>query len=107
MYLIRRVAKCHPGKAWEVAGYLKKITRAYEEGGRLPAQIYIGGQGLPGTANVVYAEWLQEKIEPIVRELMPPAVMENHNKMMQILDEYTIEFYELATPEKLQSRGFI
>ena len=106
MYMLRRVAKCQPGKTWEVARYLTKITNAYEEAGRNKAQIYIGGQGLPGTPNVVYAEWMQERIEPIIPEKVPAAVRENHAKMIQLLDEYTIEFYELATQEKLQSRGF-
>ena len=52
MYIIRRVAKTQPGKAWEVAGYLTKITQAYEEAGRNAAQVYVGGQGLPGVPNV-------------------------------------------------------
>ena len=34
MYNIRRVARTLPGKAWEIANYLTKITAAYEEAGR-------------------------------------------------------------------------
>ncbi|KAA1277746.1 MAG: hypothetical protein EGP14_06410 [SAR202 cluster bacterium] len=62
--MIRRVARTQPGKAWEVAGYLTKICEAYESNGRNKAQIYIGGQGLPGTPNTVIAEWIQDTIEP-------------------------------------------
>ncbi len=57
MYIIRRVAKTQPGKAWEVAGYLTKITQAYEEAGRNKAQVYVGGLGAPGTSNV----WLRRR----------------------------------------------
>lgn len=105
MYLVRRVAKTQPGKAWEVAGYLAKICRAYEEEtGRNQAQVYIGGQGLPGEGNVVYAEWTQESID--LTKKVPQAVKDNHPKMAAMLTNYSIEFYELATPEKLKSRGF-
>ena len=105
MYIIRRVARTLPGKAWEVANYLTKITSAYEEAGRNPAQVYIGGQGVPGTSNVVYAEWMQESIEPTNMETVPDIVRTLNGEMQQLLSEYPIEFYELVTPEKLRSRG--
>ena len=105
MYVIRRVAKTLPGKAWEVAGYLVKITQAYEEAGRSQAQVYINSGGLPGTANVVYAQWLQERIEPTDMRTVPEAVGTNHAKMQPLLTEYSIEFYEMVTPEALESRG--
>ena len=105
MYIIRRVARTLPGKAWEVANYLTKITSAYEEAGRNPAQVYIGGQGVPGTSNVVYAEWMQESIEPTNMETVPDIVRTLNGEMQQLLSEYPIEFYELVTPEKLWSRG--
>ena len=104
MYVIRRVCKTQPGKAWEVAGYLSKCVQAYETAGRNKAQVYIG-QGLPGEQHVVYAEWTQERIEPTDPKTVPEAVRENGAKMMPLLDEYNIEFYELVTPEKLQNRG--
>ncbi|MBM3925744.1 MAG: hypothetical protein FJ320_07105 [SAR202 cluster bacterium] len=109
MYLIRRKVKCKPGKAWEVAGYLTRICRAYESmpQGRDKAVVYIGGAGLPGEANTVYAEWKQERIEPIKQGGVPEAVRTNHAKMAECMDEYTIEFYELATEEKLKARNFL
>ncbi len=105
MYLVRRVCRTQPGQAWAVAGYLTKICEAYEEGGRNKAQIYIGGQGLPGTPNVVYAEWTQATIEPNWPTNIPDAVREFNPKMQQLLTEYALELYELATPEKLVERG--
>ena len=107
MYVIRRTVKTQPGKAWEVAGYLTKICRAYEkETGRDEAQIFIGGQGLPGEQNIVCAQWTQERIETIVPGGVPEAVRVNHGKMAALMTEYTIDFYELATPDKLEYRGF-
>ena len=104
MYLIRRVTKTQPGKVWEVAGYLSKICKAYQEGGRSEARLYVQGIGVPGPA-VVIAEWVQERIEPTVAERVPEAVGTNFAKMAPLITEYALEFYEMVTPEKLQSRG--
>ncbi len=105
MYVVRRVARTQPGKAWEVAGYLSKICAAYENTGHYKAQIYIGGQGLPGTPNTVVAEWTQESIEPNWPTNIPESVRPDNAKMQELLTEYPIEFYELVTPEKLEQRG--
>ena len=104
MYLIRRIAKTQAGKAWEVASYLAKICRAYEEDGRNKAQIYVG-QGLPGDSDVAYAEWTQERIEPILYSKVPKSVDIDHDKMMEMVTDYDIEFYEVVTPEKLKDHG--
>ena len=106
MYLIRRVLRTQPGKAWEVAGYLSKICQIYEEEGRNKAQVFIGGLGLPGTQNIVYAEWTQETIEQRGLPTINESVLANNQKMQSLLTEYTIEFYDLVTPEKLKARGF-
>jgi hypothetical protein len=105
MYVVRRVAKTQPGKAWEVAGYLVQITQAYQQAGRNPAQVYVEGGGLPGTANVVYAQWTQDSIEPTEMRTVPEAVRTYNAKMQPLLTEYTIEFFEVVTPEKLVARG--
>ena len=105
MYLVRRVCKTKPGQGWAVAGYLAKICEAYEENGRDKAQIYIGGQRLPGTPNVVYAEWTQDTIEPNWPANIPEAVRTFNPLMQQLLDEYLLELYEVATPDKLVQRG--
>ncbi len=107
MYVIKRTVRTQPGKAWEVAGYLTIICRAYEKAhGRNEAQVYIGGQGLPGEQNVVYAQWTQERIEAIPQGGVPEEVKVNHGKMAALMTEYTIEFYEMATQDKLEYRGF-
>jgi hypothetical protein len=99
MYLIRRVAKTQPGKAREVAGYLSKITQAYEAAGRNKAMVYISGQGVPGTPDVVYADWTQERIEQTDMKTVPEAVGTNHVKMAPLLTDYYLEFYELVNPD--------
>lgn len=105
MYLVRRVCKTKPGQSWAVAGYLAKICEAYEENGRDKARIYIEGQGLPGTPNRVYAEWTQDTIEPNWFSKVPAAVREYNPRMQELLDEYLLEIFEVATPEKLVERG--
>ena len=105
MYVIRRAAKAKPGKVWEVANQLSKICRAYEEQGRSEARIYIQGWGLPGSEEVVYAEWTQDRIEAIHYPNVPKSVFTDHEKMQEMITEYTIEFYEVVTPEKLEDRG--
>ena len=64
------------------------------------------GSGTSGEQNVVYAQWTQERIEPIAQGGVPEEVTVNHPKMAALMTEYTIEFYELATQAKLQYRGF-
>ena len=104
MYMIRRIAKAQPGQVWEVANLLTKICAAYEENGRPKAHIYVS-QGLPGTPNMVYAEWTQETIEPNRLPNVPPVVRTLNAEMQAMLESYEIEFFELVTQEKLVERG--
>ncbi len=105
MYVIRRVAKTEPGQERQVAALLTRICEAYQQAGRNKAQVYIGGRGLPGTPGMVYAEWTQERIEPISPSEVPESVITDNTKLQALLTEYPIEFYELVTPEKLREWG--
>ena len=105
MYVLRRIARTQPGKEWEVAGYLSKVCQAYESAGRNKAQIFVEGPGLPGATSTVYAQWTQERIEPTDSDTVPQDVRTYGAKMIPLLTEYSIEFYELVTPEKLSKRG--
>ena len=105
MYLLRRIAKAQQGKVWEVANLMSKVCAAYEENGRNKAQVFVA-QGLPGTPNVVYTEWTQETIEPNWPSKVPEAVRTLNAEMFPMLTEpWSIEFYELVTPEKLKERN--
>lgn len=107
MYLIRRTIKTKPGKAWQTAGFLKAVCEAYEKNGRNKATVYIG-QGCPGEQDVAYAEWTQETIEPNWFSNIPEAVGTNAAKMREITEgPHTIEFFEIATAEKLTERGLV
>ena len=103
MYLVRRVVRTQPGKAWEVAAHLVRICEAYEKKGRNKAQIYVGG--VPSDPNVAYAEWTQERIEPNSAAGIPEAVLELHKEMMEMVTDYTIEFYQLVTPDEIKVRS--
>ena len=54
---------------------------------------------------MAYAEWTQERIEPNFFENIPKAVFEVSGQMMPLVTSYEIEFYEVATAEKLTQRG--
>ena len=105
MYVIRRVAKTERGQERQVAALLTRICEAYEQAGRNKAQVYIGGRGLPGTPGMVYAEWTQERIEPNSAAGIPEAVLELHKEMMEMVTDYTIEFYQLVTPDEIKVRS--
>jgi len=105
MYLIRRTAQAQQGKVWDVANLMSKICSAYEENGRYKAQVFVS-QGLPGTANVVYAEWTQESIEPNWPSKVPEVVRTLNAQMFPMLTEpWGIEFFEMVTPQKLEERN--
>ena len=105
MYLIRRTAQAQQGKVWDVASLMSKICSAYEENGRYKAQVFVS-QGLPGTANVVYAEWTQESIEPNWPSKVPEVVRTLNAQMFPMLTEpWSIEFFEMVTPQKLEERN--
>ena len=105
MYLIRRTAQAQQGKVWDVANLMSKICSAYEENGRYKAQVFVS-QGLPCTANVVYAEWTQESIEPNWPSKVPEVVRSLNAQMFPMLTEpWSIEFFEMVTPQKLEERN--
>lgn len=105
MYVIRRTAKAQQGKVWDVASLMSKVCGAYEANGRPKAQVFVS-QGMPGEPNVVQAEWTQEAIEPNWPSKVPESVRTLNAQMFPLLTEpWSIEFYELVTPEKLTERG--
>ena len=105
MYLLRRTSKAQQGKVWDVANLMSKICVAYEENGRPKAQVFVS-QGLPGEPNVVFAEWTQESIEPNWPSKVPEVVRTLNSQMFPMLTEpWSIEFFELVTPGKLEERN--
>ena len=107
MFKLKRVCKpINRADTWKVAGLLKKTCSAYEENGRNPATIYIQGFSTPGEEIVVYAEWDQESIEYNVRSKVPEVIMKQYGKELNnLITSNRIEFYEIATIEKLKQWG--
>ena len=106
MFLVRRVCKVsNRANVWKTADLLTKICKAYEEEqGRDKATIYIGGRATPGKEIVVCAEWTQESLGELkVPTGVPSSVKENSPKLVALIDSYEIEFYEVATQEKIDS----
>ena len=107
MFRLRRVCKpINRSDTWKVAGLLKKICSAYEENGRNPATIYIQGFSTPGEEILVYAEWDQDSIEYNPRAKVPEIIMKEYAKeLSSLILSNKIEFYEIATIEKLKQWG--
>jgi len=105
MFLVRRICKTERSNVWKVAGLLKKICDAYEENGRKPATVYIGGFGTPASEITVCAEWEQDTIEANRVPNVPSTIARFSGEMQPLLSSYAIEFYEVATEEKLTERG--
>jgi hypothetical protein len=54
----------------------------------------------------VYTEWTQESIEPNWPSKVPEAVRTLNAQMFPMLTEpWSIEFFELVTPQKLEERN--
>jgi len=85
MYLLRRITKTQQGKAWDVANLMSKICAAYEENGRNKAQVFVS-QGLPGTPT--------EAVRTLNAQMFP-----------MLTEPWSIEFFELVTPQKLEERN--
>ena len=107
MFRVRRVCKPHNRlDAWKVAGLLKRICAAYEEKGRSPATICLGGFGTPANDITVSAEWDQASIEANLRANVPDIIATQYSSELgKLVASNLIEFYEIATVEKLKQWG--
>ena len=103
MYLIRRVYKVKPGTARKAAKIIADIGKGYEEAGqRSPTRVYISGGSVPGPANTVYLDWIEETIRSPYRKgnKTPEAVSELYPQLREFQEESYIEFYELVEPSE-------
>ncbi len=103
MFRIRRIIKPKSRRdTWTIAGILKNVCAEYEKKGRSPATIFIGGFGTPGSEITVSAEWDQESIETNPRKDVPEIIMSKYSgELANLVLSNEIEFYEIATEEKL------
>ena len=102
MYVIRRIYKVKPGQTKNAAELIYKIGNRYTEAGqRDQVRVYWSGYTMPGPPNTVYMEWTQEKIESPYREGNVSPRMDNlSTQLRELVEEQSIEFYEMFTPEK-------
>ena len=70
MYLVRRVYKTKPGQARKVATIVQEQGDMYNTAGqRSEVRVYFNGGTVPGENNIVYLEWIDEKIDSPYREI--------------------------------------
>lgn len=99
MYLIRRVFKVKSGKTKEAADLIKQMANAYELGGRQSPRVYWSGYTVPGPANLVYMDWIEESLQSPFRSDAEPPVGDlggMYRSLNEIQEDSYIEFYELA-----------
>ncbi|MBR96963.1 MAG: hypothetical protein CL887_00505 [Dehalococcoidia bacterium] len=105
MFLVRRICKVERKDSWQVAKLLETICGAYEkETGRSKATIYIAGAGTPAQEIAVFADWEQETIEANRAPNVPSTVHEANVELFSLVKSYEIEFFEIATSEKILER---
>ena len=98
MYLIRRVWNVKPGSTRQAAKLVAQIGKAYEEAGqRSPTRVYWSGYTVPGPADRVYMDWIQEKIESPFRDGNAiPGTSQAGKRLRELVESSHIEFYEIA-----------
>jgi hypothetical protein len=97
MYLIRRVYKVKPGTTRQAAQLIHKIGKRYEDAGqRSPVTVYWSGYTVPGQANTVYMDWVQETIESPYREgNVSPDTGDLGAQLRELQEETYVEFFEM------------
>lgn len=97
MYLIRRAYKVKPGTTKQAAEILQKIGIAYQKAGqRSETRVYWSGYTVPGPANTVYMDWIQEILDSPYREQnVIPDMSELGSQLREVTEESSIEFYEM------------
>ena len=98
MFLVRRVFKVKKGTAREAAELITQIGAMYEKAGqRTPSRVYLSGGGVPGPANTVYMEWVEETLQSAYRDdnPVPPGMDPVYDRLRELQEETYIEFYDL------------
>ncbi len=101
MYLIRRVFKVKPGTTRRAAEVITQIGKLYEEEGqRSPVRVYTSGGTVPGPANTIYMDWIDETLRTPYREdnKIPDGISALGAQLSELQEESHIEFYEIFSP---------
>lgn len=98
MFLIRRTFKVKKGSARKAADVIVRIGKMYEESGdRTPSRVYISGGSVPGPANTIYMDWLEEDLKSPYRADNKKPTKEDQlfEELRQYQEESSIEFFEI------------
>ena len=101
MFLIRRSFRVKKGTARKAADVITRIGMMYEKSGdRLPSTVFTSGGSVPGPADTVYMEWLEEDLKsPYRADLKKPR---NEDALFEELRQYQeeswVEFFEVYVP---------
>ena len=97
-YLIRRVFKVKPGTSRKAADVIFQIGEAHHKAGqRGEVRVYWSGGSVPGPANTVYMDWIDEVIQSPYREgnTPIPGLANIAPPLREFVEDTWIEFYEL------------
>jgi hypothetical protein len=98
MFVVRRIFKVKKGNARKAAELITQIGAGYQDAGqRTPSRVYTSGGSVPGPADTVYMEWVEESLRSAYRENnpVPAGNSELYAKLRELQEESSIEFYEL------------
>ena len=97
MFLVRRVFKVKQGTSRKAAEIITQMGKVYEEAGqRSRSTVYYSGGTVPGPANTVYMDWVQDKIEsPYRQDHELPDMRDLGQQLRELQEESYIEFYEM------------
>ncbi len=101
MYLIRRVFKVKPGTTRSAAAIITQIGKLYEEEGqRSSVRVYMSGGTVPGPANTIYMDWIDETLRSPYRDgnKIPDGIAALGAQLNELQEESYIEFYEMFEP---------
>ncbi len=102
MFLVRRTFKVKKGTVRKAADVIARIGKMYEESGdRTPSRVYWSGGSVPGPADTVYMDWLEEDLKsPYRAELKKPGREDSlFEELRQYQDESSVEFFEVYVPD--------
>ena len=100
MHLIRRAFIVKPGATPEAAKIIAEIGKAYENAGRSQTRVYWSGYTVPGPANTVYMDWIEETLrspfDPNAKEPEDAELVPLYNQLDKLQEDSSIEFYEMV-----------
>ena len=101
MYLVRRVFKVKAGTSRRATEIIAQIGKHYQdEGQRSSVRVYTSGGTVPGPANTVYMDWIDETLRTPYREgnKIPEGMAALGAQLNEFQEESYIEFYEIFSP---------